>query len=354
MIRPKPKPGQGRQRGVALGVTVALLLGMHAGLKGIPVPAFASSKDVIRELDPLIFERLAAPLPPEDASDPVAEEVSEEVPNEGEGRPTLEQEVGLAMEQLERRFSSDEGASTAGERSPEVGGAPISGIADDVAGGRFESLFGTGDEVLVGRASRGRVRQPRSGQAGVGVGITERLADPAEERTAGSADADGPAVSVETAAARGDVEGAGEVVIREYESDTFGGSDVELLATWMRANRTELPVGVRVHLDFEPSFLTAAVPFSSEGREWELYLMFNESLRELRIVLVEGDRSVYLIDRGFQEQSQSLREGTVRRSNGEIVAVDSRSGAASSARAREFYNIFLSWWEVAKQDVRTP
>ncbi len=82
--------------------------------------------------------------------------------------------------------------------------------------------------------------------------------------------------------------------------------------------------------------------------------MFNESLRELHIVLVEGDRSVYLIDRGFQEQSRSLREGTVRRFEGEILAVDSRTGAASSDRAREFYNVFLSWWEVAKQDVSRP
>jgi hypothetical protein len=34
--------------------------------------------------------------------------------------------------------------------------------------------------------------------------------------------------------------------------------------------------------------------------------------------------------------------------------VDSRSGAASSDRARDFYNVFLSWWEVAKVDVRSP
>ena len=117
---------------------------------------------------------------------------------------------------------------------------------------------------------------------------------------------------------------------------------------------SDLPVGVRVHVNFEPTFLTSTALFASEGRNWELYLMFNQSLREVHLVLVEGNRSVYLIDRGFQEQSRSLREGTVRRTGGAIIAVDSQSGAASSDRARDFYNVFLSWWEVVKLDARAP
>ncbi len=353
MIRPKPKPGQGRQRGIAVAVTVALLLGMHAGLKGLPVPAFASSRDVIRQLDPLMFERLAAPPAPVESADRAEEAVSEDVPEERSASLTLEQEVGLAMDQLERRFSGDEVVPAANLRDTEGSDAPLSGIANDAASGRFESLFGGGDDVVVGRA-RGRASQPRSGRAGVGVGISERLANAPEERPFDSSSADGPAVSVETAAERGDDDNVNEVVIREYEADSFGGSEADVLAAWMRAHPAELPVGVRVHVNFEPSFLTATAPFASGGREWELFLMFNESLRELHIVLVEGDQSVYLIDRGFQEQSRSLREGTVRRLEGEILAVDSRTGAASSDRAREFYNVFLSWWEVAKQDVSRP
>ncbi len=101
----------------------------------------------------------------------------------------------------------------------------------------------------------------------------------------------------------------------------------------------------------DPSDMGASVPFSSEGRRWELFLMYNESLRELHIVLVEDDRSVYLIDRGFQERSRSLREGNVRRSGGEIVAVDSRIAAPSNDESADFFNVFLSWWEVAKIDV---
>lgn len=354
MIRPKPKPGQATQRGVSVGVTVALMLGMHAGLKGIPVPAFASSRDVIRQLDPLMFERLAGPPPAVEPADRTEEVVPEDVPEESSAPRTLEQEVGLAMDQLERRFSGDEALPPTNVRSTEVSDVAVSGIADNAASGRFESLFGGGDAVVVGRA-RGRTAQPRSGQAGVGIGISERLANAPDSRPSDSSiSAEGPVVAVETAVERTDNENGSEVVIREYEADSFGGSEAEVLATWMRAHPAELPVGVRVHVNFEPSFLTATAPFASGGREWELFLMFNESLRELHIVLVEGDRSVYLIDRGFQEQSRSLREGTVRRFEGEILAVDSRTGVASSDRARDFYNVFLSWWEVAKQDVSRP
>jgi hypothetical protein len=48
-----------------------------------------------------------------------------------------------------------------------------------------------------------------------------------------------------------------------------------------------------------------------------------------------------MIDRDFQEQSRSLREGTVRRAGGEIVAGDSRTAAAAGERAQEFYDVLL-------------
>ena len=77
----------------------------------------------------------------------------------------------------------------------------------------------------------------------------------------------------------------------------------------MRSNPAPLPVGVRVHMNYESTFLTSVVPFDSNGARWELFLMYNEVLRELHIVLVQGDRSVYLIDRGFLEQSRFSTRG---------------------------------------------
>ena len=67
MIRPKPKPSAAKPRGIAVGVTALLLVGAQAGLQGLAVPAFASGRSVIRELDPLMLERFA--IPPEPATE---------------------------------------------------------------------------------------------------------------------------------------------------------------------------------------------------------------------------------------------------------------------------------------------
>jgi len=348
MIRPKPRPGTALPRGLAVAVTFLVLLGAQAGLKGVAVPAFASGRDMIRELDPMLFERFAAPPPPEPEAGAPQDEAPEEVLEEPASL-SFDQEVGMAMEQLEERFASEPVAPTVGERSTGAADGAGTGIAADVSADRFESLFGADDGVVVGRAGRGRATPDRDGEGGLGIDINERLADD----TAATADSggSGPDVSVSTGADRSDDAEASEVEISEFSSESFDGSEADRLALWMRTNPGALPIGVRVHVNYEPTFLTSTALFSSDGRNWELFLMFNESLRELHLVLVDGDRSVYLIDRGFQEQSRSLREGTVRRTGGRIIAVDSRSGAASSDRAQNFYNVFLSWWEAAKVDV---
>lgn len=344
MIRPKPKPGLGRPKGAAIGLTVVLLVATQAALEGIPVPAFASSRDVIRELDPLIFERLAPPPPPaEEAPEVIEDVVPEETADEAPSL-TLEEEVSQAMDELDRLFATEDAAPPSAARAGEADEPAVPGISTDVASERFESLFGGGAEPVAGRAARGRVGGP-AGRGGVGVGITERRTDP---ESATGPEVTGPDVSVRTGAERTDAAAASDLEIREYESESFDRTEADRLADWMRSNPADLPIGVRVHVNYEPSFLTSVAGFSSEGRSWELYVMLNETLQELHIVLVEENRSVYLIDRGFQEQSRSLREGTVRRTRGEIVAVDSRTGAASSERAQEFYNVFLSWWDATK------
>ena len=348
MIRPKPRASQTVPRLMSGIVTVALLLGAYASLKGLPVPAFASGREVIRELDALMLERFALSQPPD--TEVSEESLAEEEPEEVVETVSFEQEVGQAMEGLERLFGSEEDvAASAGTRIDDLATDAAPGIADAAIDDRFESLFGATDDVPVGRPGRGRTTPTRA-EGGLGIGINETLTNPTEDPV-DPLEAGGPDVTVSTAAERAEPTGGSDVVISEYEPESFDGTEADRLATWMRGNPAPLPVGVRVHTNFEPTFLTASVPFISDGQRWELYLMFNETLRELHIVLVEGDRSVYMIDRGFQEQSRSLREGTVRRSGGQIVAVDSRASSASGDRATEFYNVFLSWWETAKTDV---
>ena len=254
------------------------------------------------------------------------------------------------MEQLEELFAADPTTPAVSDRGDGPGVPETPGIDAELSDDRFESLFGaTGGASPVGPGTRRPGTGARPGRGGVGVGINERAAT-TEERPETVPD-DGPGVEVVTGTDRAAEEGS-EVAIAAFSSESFDGSEADRLASWMRANPGDLPIGVQVHMNFEPAFLTSTTRFSSDGRNWELYLMFNESLRELHLVLVEGDRSVYLIDRGFQEQSRSLREGTVRRTGREIISVDSRSGIAGSDRAQDFYNVFLSWWEATKENGR--
>ncbi|NIR77761.1 MAG: hypothetical protein GWO00_05035, partial [Gemmatimonadetes bacterium] len=324
------------------------------------VPAFSSGRDVIRELDPLLFQRYAAPPPAEESAEPDEADEPEEAPEEPAEVVSFDEEVGAAVAELERIFAEEEAAPLPAERTTgDEPGAP--GIAEDIPSDRFEALFGGGDALgVAGTTAAPRPGRPGADRGGVGLGITERSAgEAAAGAPGGGADAPGRggadlgAGLEAVTATRREATGESEVVIGEYEAESLTGSEADRLGAWMRGHSAALPVGVRAHVNFEPSFLTSVVPFSSEGREWELFLMFNESLRELHIVLVEGDRSIYMIDRGFQEESRSLREGTVRRVDGEIMAIDSRSASASGERAREFYNVFLSWWESAKDDVES-
>lgn len=352
MIKPKPKPSQAPSRAMATLLTAALMLGAYVGLKELAVPAFASSGDVIRELDPLVFERYAAPPPPDDAVTPSAsEEEPADEPEEPGEVVSFDEEVGAAVEELERLFTPDEAPPPTSDRPATTTEAGTPGIAEDVADDRFEALFGPGEGPDVGGAAARGPGRAGGDRGGVGLGISERSAGDAggPEEIADPASVT-PDLGVLTETRR-EATAESEVVIGEFEPESFDGTAADRLAAWMREHEAALPVGVRAHVNFQPSFLTSAVPITADGREWELFLMFNESLRELHIVLVEGSRSIYMIDRGFQEESRSLREGTVRRSGGEIVAVTSRTASASSDRAQDFYNVFLSWWNAVKDDV---
>jgi hypothetical protein len=261
----------------------------------------------------------------------------------------IDQEVVSAIDELTRRFGgSDGGLGGSGVTRGAQTADALGGIETDPSESRFAEVFGgAGDPVTAVAPPGARTPPPRAATGGTGLEIGARTqrtgAAPTVETRNDDVDI---AVEAPTQRAARD-DDVTDVVLREYGAENFDAFAVDALASWMHANTAELPVGVKVHLNYVPSFLTAAEPFAAGDRTFELYLMYNESLRELHIVLVEGDRSVYLIDRGFQAQSRSLREGTVGRVDGEIMTVDSQRRAAAGDRAREFYNIFLSWWEAA-------
>jgi hypothetical protein len=346
MIVPAPRTDRGRQRFVATAGAFLLMVGLYATLRGMPVPALGSASDNVRRLDPLFLERYAAPPPPEAPAEAADDEPAPDVASAG----AIDQEVGSAIDELTRRFGAGDGGLGGGGVTRGAQRAEgLGGIEADPEGSRFSEIFGgAADPIAPVTAPRARPAAPRAATGGAGLEIGERL-----ERTQPAGDptpaADDLNITVEAPTQRaGRDADAPDVELKAYEAESFESLEMDALAAWMQQHADELPVGVRVHLNYLPTFLTASEPFAAGDREFELYLMYNEALRELHIVLVEGDRSVYLIDRGFQAQSRSLREGTVRRVDGEIMTVDSQRRAASGDRAQEFYNIFLSWWEAAR------
>ena len=138
--------------------------------------------------------------------------------------------------------------------------------------------------------------------------------------------------------------------IAKLPLDAFGRDydqlDVQGIVNWMLDNPADLPTGVRQFVRHRPSFLASTTSFMVEGQRFDLFLMCKESLYELHVVLVAGDRSIYLVDRSFQRLSSYISEGRVRREQqGEIAAIRSEQTSASTETSRDFYSVFLSWWE---------
>ncbi|MFO8028687.1 MAG: hypothetical protein R6U28_02390 [Cyclonatronaceae bacterium] len=145
--------------------------------------------------------------------------------------------------------------------------------------------------------------------------------------------------------------GPAEVDVRDLEDFGADYSDIGTmyfpLAEWMRSNSTELPVAVRRLMTdgrWDDNYLTSQTSFYIDDREYQLLLMTREELREVHIVLVQGNNAIYLIDRGFQQESNYLRVGEVGFRGDEIAEVDSEMRDAGREHTEEFYQIFLSWW----------
>ncbi|MFQ5602576.1 MAG: hypothetical protein ACE5HS_04845 [bacterium] len=146
--------------------------------------------------------------------------------------------------------------------------------------------------------------------------------------------------------------GGGDIQISELDLSELGTDYSDLtpvyraLVEWMKQHPTAFPEVVGRFMEKSPQDLTSIVQFKIGNRQFQLYLLCKEKLYEVRICLLEGHTSTYLIDRGFKEKSRFLRVGTVNRSQtGAPLAFSTVRQAASNQRTQQFYQIFLSWWE---------
>lgn len=121
------------------------------------------------------------------------------------------------------------------------------------------------------------------------------------------------------------------------------------LIEWMKRNPAPFPQVVKRFMEYSPGDLTSIVSFQIGGRSFQMFLLCKENLFEVRICLLEGSESTYLIDRGFKEKSSFLRVGGVNVDDrGGILSFETVREAASNSRTQQFYQIFLSWWESVK------
>ncbi len=156
-------------------------------------------------------------------------------------------------------------------------------------------------------------------------------------------------------APKGKSNSSGAVEIGMVDPAQLGGDFDDLspiyraLLEWMRSHPSRFQEVVNRFMEKNPGDLTSKVTFQMEGREFDMYLLCKEQLYEVRICLVEGNESTYLIDRGFKENSRFLRFGAANRTpTGGILSFSTSRKAASNLRSQEFYQVFLSWWESVK------
>ena len=127
--------------------------------------------------------------------------------------------------------------------------------------------------------------------------------------------------------------------------------NVDEIIEWMRRNASGIPPGIQRHVEYRPGNLTVATSLAHTGEEWEVYLLARVPVRELHVVLVQGDETYYLIDRNFQREGRSFRVGYARRDGHMITGVVSEERAASSTEAVRFYEVFLSWWDRKRREL---
>ncbi len=122
------------------------------------------------------------------------------------------------------------------------------------------------------------------------------------------------------------------------------------LIEWMKRNPAELSSVVKSFMGYEQHDLTSRERFTAEGRDFDIFLICQEQQYEIRICLVEKNTATLLIDKGFKKQSNYFRIGTVSRDRERgIFSFETSQESPADQRTREFYRIFLSWWEQVKE-----
>ncbi|MEZ4698934.1 MAG: hypothetical protein R2834_01280 [Rhodothermales bacterium] len=356
MILPEPRGDAASRKGRALLVTGAVSLLSYGLLLAASYSVDKPTRQVFREVDLALF----APPTPVLAPDPAPSESAapEEAPRE-----TTREKPATAVRSLDQLdlsaflpqeldvSSNDAPPEPTRSRQPAAGAGGVE-TADALSGlGDLSALDGLNSALPA--AGRGRAGRTSGNPNGGGdIAIASGSGGQGAARVGEQIGGDTRVVGGQQARQNAGLQ-QGPTVERislDALGDDYANLEVRELVDWMKKHPAELPIGIRQLVRHRPSFLSSIAAFTVDGKAYELYLMCKESLYEVHIVLVEKEEATYLVDRSFQKMSAYLREGVVRRDGRDIVAVNSRRDAASNERSREFYGLFLSWWEQARAE----
>ncbi len=360
MILPEPRRDAVHQRGKAFLSTIVLVAIGYACLLFASFTVEKPSRKIFREVDlasfapPVVTPEFTAT--PDDAEVPENETETPEPTVVEASTQSLDQLdlTQLFPDELDVELAPAQATETArnAQRNAENDASQIEVQSGGLQG--LGSLDGLDDLGAPVPTSRGRAnRQAQSGNNGGGIAISSGSGAVSPGTNTGAA-ASTDVVGENTR--RAAVAESADFNVDRMSLDAFGTDyenlEVQDLIAWMKANPGDMPVGVRKLVRHRDAFLTSATSFSLDGRRYELFLMCKERLMEVHIVLVDQDEATYLIDRSFQKLSTYLREGRVGRTQAQgITAINSKRSAASDERSKEFYALFLSWWEIAKNDI---
>ncbi len=366
MIAPQvQEKKKGVQAALVTGICCAVL---YAVLVVTGLPEAPPPQDVFTEVNFELMPRFE-PAPEEEPEElideaeeaPFEEETPEPVEAEPESTP---EKVQLDLENLfpsglEADIITPSNAAEQPERA--LGGSQertpqrIELEAGGELGG-FDALKGLESPTVA--SAKGKPGAGAAGQPGVKIDLAEGAGDlPGSAGTGGDLLAGGDVLGGPQG--RSSTAGESTVEVGMKELDAFGENyasvDFKALAEWMKQNPAELPVAVKQRMqrgNWDESLLSSRVTFTIGDRSFDLLLMCKEALFEVHIMLVESSAVTYLIDRSFTQESNQLVTGAVTRgTDRDISVIGSRMRPASDQRNKEFYTIFLSWWESAKAEM---
>ena len=124
--------------------------------------------------------------------------------------------------------------------------------------------------------------------------------------------------------------------------------EAKKIVQWMQLSESELPAGIKQHVDYQPGNLSSTAHLEYEGEIWDIYLMARMPSEELHVVIARGNATYYVVDPSFQREGRRFRIGTARRIKGEITGITSEERAASSQDAVLHYDVFLAWWDTMR------